>query len=59
LLPENLHKPLEQGFIITKRAKNSSLARSFATFFEGPTAQNHLKQCGFTLVGAGVTKKAM
>ena len=34
LIPDNLHQPLEQGFIVTKRAASNGLAKRFA---EGPT----------------------
>ncbi|MBI4724624.1 MAG: molybdate ABC transporter substrate-binding protein [Rhodomicrobium sp.] len=51
LIPENLHEPLEQGFIITKRAGNSDLAKRFAAYAGGPEARAIMKRYGFVLPG--------
>ncbi len=49
LIPENLHTPLEQGFIITRHGKDNLLAASFAAFMETPAAREVLGRHGFTL----------
>lgn len=51
LIPESLHQPLEQGFIVTKRAEASALARRFADFMSGPTARAVMTRHGFALPG--------
>jgi molybdate transport system substrate-binding protein len=47
LVPTSLHQPLEQGFVITKRAAGNALAQSFARFIETPEAATIFKQHGF------------
>ncbi len=49
LIPNNLHQPLEQGFIITQRAKNNAAAKRFADFQRSPAARGLMKQSGFVL----------
>lgn len=49
LIPDHLHEPLEQGFIITKRAQGNALARRFADFVGSPPARVVLSQNGFVL----------
>lgn len=51
LVPENLHQPLEQGYIITKRAENNSLARRFADYIAGKSARGIMIKYGFVLPG--------
>lgn len=51
LIPDALHKPLEQGFILTKRAEGSPLARSFAEFMGEPGARAVMTRYGFVLPG--------
>ena len=51
LIPENLHEPLEQGFIITKRAEGSALARRFADNMESKSARSVMTKYGFILPG--------
>lgn len=49
LIPEDLHEPLDQGYIITRRAAGSALARRFADHVDGPSARAVMKRYGFVL----------
>lgn len=49
LVPDHLHDPLEQGFIITKRAERSDLARRFAAYLSSEAAIKVMRRYGFTL----------
>jgi len=49
LIPDKLHEPLEQAFVVTKRAENNSLARSFASYVSSEPAQVVLRRYGFAL----------
>ncbi|MEO8331067.1 MAG: molybdate ABC transporter substrate-binding protein [Gallionella sp.] len=51
LIPDKLHQPLEQGFIITSRAAGNTLAREFARFIEGKEARTIMTRYGFALPG--------
>ena len=51
LIPDTLHEPLEQGFIITKRAANSALARRFADHMGSKPARAVMTRYGFVLPG--------
>lgn len=51
LIPENLHEPLEQGYIVTRRAAGNGLAQAFAEHFEKPSARAILHRYGFVLPG--------
>jgi molybdate transport system substrate-binding protein len=51
LIPENLHQPLEQGYVITKRAENNVLARRFADYMAGKSARAIMIKYGFALPG--------
>lgn len=51
LIPESLHQPLEQGFIITRRAANNPLAARFAEYMDSPAARAVMVKYGFTLPG--------
>lgn len=51
LIPDTLHEPLEQGFIITKRAGHSALARRFADFMGSNPARAIMTRYGFVLPG--------
>lgn len=52
LIPDTLHAPLLQGFIITQRAANNATARRFADYMNSPAARASLRQYGFTLPDA-------
>jgi len=51
LIPEHMHQPLDQGYIITRRAAGSALARRFADHVDGPSARAVMKRYGFVLPG--------
>lgn len=49
LIPNNLHQPLEQGFVVTKRAAKNPTAHNFATFMLSKEAKTILTHYGFVL----------
>jgi molybdate transport system substrate-binding protein len=51
LVPDKLHQPLEQAYIITKRGENNALARRFAEFMESKPARAVMIKYGFMLPG--------
>lgn len=51
LTPGKLHQPLEQGFIVTKRAANNPLAQAFARFMADKEARAIMTRYGFVLPG--------
>lgn len=51
LIPDKLHQPLEQGFIVTKRAASNPLAQEFARFMAGKEARAVMMRYGFSLPG--------
>ena len=51
LIPEHLHEPLQQGFIITRRAAGNALARRFADYIESEAARDVLARYGFVPPG--------
>ncbi|MDP1635068.1 MAG: molybdate ABC transporter substrate-binding protein [Gallionellaceae bacterium] len=51
LIPEKFHQPLEQGFIITRRAADNPLALAFARFVMGREARAIMERYGFALPG--------
>lgn len=51
LIPDTLHRPLEQGFIITRRAADKPLAQRFARFMQGTEARAIMTRYGFLLPG--------
>ena len=51
LIPSELHEPLEQGFIITKRAEKNALAKRFADYMGGKAARSVMTKYGFVLPG--------
>jgi molybdate transport system substrate-binding protein len=51
LIPDKLHQPLEQGFIITRRAAANPLAQEFASFIAGKEARTVMARYGFVLPG--------
>lgn len=56
LIPDMLHAPLEQGFIICKRAENSALAKRFANYIGSKPARAVMTKYGFVLPGEAVRK---
>ncbi|MDP2760352.1 MAG: molybdate ABC transporter substrate-binding protein [Sideroxyarcus sp.] len=51
LISDKLHQPLEQGFIVTKRAAGNPLAQAFASFMAGQEARAVMTRYGFVLPG--------
>lgn len=51
LIPDELHEPLEQGFIITKRAAGNVLAQRFADYMGSNPARAVMRKYGFVLPG--------
>jgi molybdate transport system substrate-binding protein len=51
LIPEKLHQPLVQAYIITKRAQNNELARRFADYMASKPARSIMIKYGFVLPG--------
>jgi molybdate transport system substrate-binding protein len=49
LIPEELHKPIDQGLGIIKHTKNEQTARAFVTFLDGPQGRAIMQKYGFTL----------
>lgn len=56
LIPDKLHEPLEQGYIITKRAADNALAKRFAHYMGGKEAGAVMTHYGFVLPGDTVAK---
>ena len=48
LIPEELHKPIDQGLGIMKTAKNEQAARDFVSFLTGPQGRAIMQKYGFT-----------
>src|SRR6185369_8972907 len=48
LIPEELHKPLDQGLAIIKTTKKEKDARAFAAFLAGPQGRAIMQKYGFT-----------
>ena len=51
LIPDRLHAPLEQGFIITRRAADNALARRFADAMGSAASRAVMTRYGFVLPG--------
>ena len=51
LIPDTLHEPLEQGYIITQRAENNALAKRFAEYMGDKPARAVMTKYGFVLPG--------
>ncbi len=56
LIPAGLHEPLEQGFVVTRRAAENPLARRFADHMEGKAARAVMTRYGFVLPGESTRK---
>ena len=48
LIPEELHKPIDQGMGIIKGTKNEQVARAFSDFVNGAQGREIMKRFGFT-----------
>jgi len=51
LVPDSLHEPLEQGFVITKRATDNALAKAFADYMGSGQTRAVMVRYGFALPG--------
>jgi molybdate transport system substrate-binding protein len=51
LIPDNMHNPLEQGYIITKRGANKPLAKQFSEYISSKHARDTMTKYGFVLPG--------
>ena len=51
LIPENLHNPLEQGYVITTRGAGKPLAKQFADYMGSKAARSVMTKYGFVLPG--------
>lgn len=49
LIPESLHSPLDQGFMLTRRAANNPTAQNFAQFMTSPAVRGIMIRYGFSL----------
>jgi len=51
LIPQELHKPLDQALAVMKDTKNEHEARRFAAFINGPQGRPIMRKYGFVLAG--------
>lgn len=51
IIPDTMHAPLEQGFVITKRGADKPLAKRFAEYVGSKQARDIMKKYGFMLPG--------
>jgi molybdate transport system substrate-binding protein len=51
LIPDTMHKPLEQGFIITRQGAGKPLAQQFADYMGSKQARDVMTRYGFVLPG--------
>lgn len=51
IVPDGLHEPLEQGFVITKRAADNTLAQAFAEYMGSRQTRAVMVRYGFALPG--------
>jgi molybdate transport system substrate-binding protein len=56
LIPDNLHSPLEQAYVITTHGGEHSLAIAFAQYIETPDTRRIMVKYGFVLPDDTVTK---
>lgn len=56
VVPDQLHAPLEQGFIITHRAAGSALAKRFADYMGSTEARVIMTKYGFVLPGEALKR---
>ncbi len=56
LIPDTVHEPLEQGYVITKRAEGNALAKRFADYMSSTPARAVMTKYGFVLPGEAAGK---
>lgn len=49
VIPEKLHQPLDQGFVVTRRGAQSELAKRFASHVSKPMSRSIMASYGFVL----------
>jgi molybdate transport system substrate-binding protein len=49
LIPATAHAPLQQSFVVLKRAAGNATVSAFAAFMASPVAKQALKKYGFGL----------
>ncbi|MDE1961455.1 MAG: molybdate ABC transporter substrate-binding protein [Xanthomonadaceae bacterium] len=49
MIPDTLHQPLEQAFVITRHGADNGLAKAFAAYLETPESRATMTQYGFAL----------
>ncbi len=58
LVPEELHKPLNQALAVVKSTKHEQQARAFAAFINGPQGRPIMRKYGFVLPGEAPVAEA-
>jgi molybdate transport system substrate-binding protein len=56
LIDDTLHAPLDQGFIVTRRAADNKLAQRFAAYMGSPEVRRIMVNYGFVLPGESLGK---
>lgn len=56
LLPDALHEPLNQAFVITKHGKDNPLSTTFADYMQSPASRATMVRYGFALPGEHLSK---
>ena len=51
LIPQELHRPIEQALAVVEGSKNEAEARAFAAFVNGPQGRPVMRKYGFVLPG--------
>jgi len=51
IVPDSLHQPLAQGFVITARAADNALAKAFADYMGSGQTRSVMVRYGFALAG--------
>jgi molybdate transport system substrate-binding protein len=51
LIPDTMHNPLEQGFIITKMGASKIIAKQFADYMGSKQVRSIMTKYGFALPG--------
>lgn len=59
LVPEDLHKPLDQALAVIKGTKHEQQARQFAAFVNGPQGRIVMRKYGFILPGEAPISETM
>jgi molybdate transport system substrate-binding protein len=56
LVPDHLHQPLSQGFVITKRAQGNVNAKQFSDYMSQPSTRAIMNRYGLALPGEAKTQ---